>query len=42
MHVNLPSIGSGAVTVSTNLDRSDRVSLKNLELRANEGIVIEL
>lgn len=42
MRVNLPSIGSGAVTVSTNLDRSDRVSLKNLELRANEGVVIEL
>ena len=42
LQVNLPAIGNGAVAVSTHLDRSDRVSLTDLELRADEGIVIEL
>ena len=42
LQVNLPAIGIGAVAVSTHLDRSGRVSLTDLELRADEGIVIEL
>jgi hypothetical protein len=42
IRVNLPGIGIGAVAVSTHLDRSGPVSLTNLELRANEGVVIEL
>lgn len=42
IQVNLPRIGTGAVVVSTYLDRSGRVSLTDLELRADEGVVIEL
>ena len=42
LRVNLPGIGIGAVTVSTHLDRSGPVSLTDLELRADEGVVIEL
>jgi alpha-glucosidase len=42
LRVNLPGIGIGAVAVSTHLDRSGPVSLTDLELRADEGVVIEL
>jgi hypothetical protein len=44
LRVNLPDtgIGTGAVAVSTHVDRSDQVSLTDLELRADEGVVIEL
>jgi alpha-glucosidase len=42
LRVNLPGIGTGAVAVSTHLHRSGRVSLTDLELRADEGVVIEI
>ena len=42
LRVNLSGGGAGAVAVSTHLDRSDQVSLTDVELRADEGIVIEL
>ncbi len=42
LRVNLPDTGIGTVAVSTHLDRSGHVSLTDLELRADEGIVIEL
>jgi alpha-glucosidase len=42
LRVNLPGIGIGAVAVSTHLDRSGPLSLADLELRADEGVVIEL
>jgi hypothetical protein len=42
LRVNLPDIGIGAVAVSTHLDRSGPVSLTDLKLRADEGVVIEL
>ena len=42
LRVNLPDIGIGAVAVSTHLDRSGPVSLTDIELRADEGVVIEL
>jgi alpha-glucosidase len=42
LRVNLPGISTGAMAVSTHLDRSGRVSLTDLELRADEGVVIEL
>jgi len=42
LRVNLSGGGAGSVAVSTHLDRSDQVSLTDVELRADEGIVIEL
>jgi glycosidase len=42
LRVNLPGIRTGAVAVSTHLDRSGQASLTDFELRADEGVVIEL
>jgi alpha-glucosidase len=42
LRVTLPDTGIGTVAVSTHLDRSGHVSLTELELRADEGVIIEL
>jgi len=42
LRVNLPDTRIGTVAVSTHLDRSDQVSLTDLELQADEGVIIEL
>ena len=40
--VVLPALGDGAVVISTHLDREETVSLAELVLRDNEGVIIEL
>ncbi len=42
LRVSLPGIGAGLVAASTGLDRSGRISLTDLELAADEGVVVEL
>ena len=42
LRVDLPGIGSGDVAVSTHLDRAGSASLGDLELRADEGVVVAL
>jgi alpha-glucosidase len=40
--LRLPGLGDGRVLVSTNRDREGPVQLRSLELRADEGCIIEL
>ncbi|NIM92206.1 MAG: alpha-amylase [Anaerolineales bacterium] len=40
--ISIPDGGRGEVVMSTYLDRAERVSLSNLLLRSNEGIIIEV
>jgi len=42
LQVKLSGFGTGVVAVSTHLDRSGHVSLTDLELRADEGVIIEM
>ncbi|MGD2145460.1 MAG: alpha-amylase family glycosyl hydrolase [Anaerolineae bacterium] len=41
-HLVLPSFGEGCIAVSTHMDRSGVVDVRNLSLRGNEGLTIEL
>lgn len=40
--LNLSDMGSGSLAISTYLDRTEVVSLSNLSLRPNEGVIIEM
>jgi alpha-glucosidase len=40
--LSLPGLGNGQIVLSTGLDREGDVNLSSLDLRANEGCVIEL
>jgi alpha-glucosidase len=40
--LSLPEIAGGRIVISTHLDREEYVDLSDLQLRANEGCVIEL
>jgi hypothetical protein len=41
-HVSIPELGNGMVVLSTYMDRKGQVDCKDLSLRKNEGIIIEL
>ncbi|MBU0705377.1 MAG: DUF3459 domain-containing protein, partial [Chloroflexi bacterium] len=40
--VSIPGEDKGQIVISTHLDREERVSLSQLELRPHEGIIVEL
>jgi alpha-glucosidase len=40
--LRFPQFGTGRLAISTRLDRSDPVDLSNLQLRADEGMIVEL
>jgi alpha-glucosidase len=40
--VTLPALDSGTIVLSTHLDRDEMISLGNLALRGNEGVIVEL
>jgi alpha-glucosidase len=42
LYIDLPHLGKGIITLSTYLDREGSVDLMRLELRSNEGLVIQL
>jgi alpha-glucosidase len=42
MNISVPFGDQGEVTLSTRLDRTGRVQLSDLDLRSNEGIIIEV
>ena len=41
-HLSFPDMGTGTIVLSTDLDREGEVDLTHLNLRANEGCIIEL
>jgi len=40
--ISVPDEDTGQIVISTHLDREERVSLSDLELRPHEGIIVEL
>jgi alpha-glucosidase len=41
-HLALPDVGMGTVVLSTRLDRTGEVDLAGLDVRADEGLIVEL
>ena len=40
--VSIPELGTGRITLSTSLDRSEQVDLRDLTLKGDEGLIVEL
>lgn len=41
-NIRLPGFGKAKMAISTHMDREDQVDLADLELRGNEGVILEL